>query len=99
MLPATTAQNQVLSDVHVYYHGAETKYVGSIRVGFFEGAPAAQEMKANITLKRNESIANQSVTGIVAGRPGTYTMTFRLEATPTSGGSQPIATYVPVVVR
>lgn len=99
VLPASGAQNQVFSDVYVYYHGAGTKYVGSVRIGFFEGPPSGHEMKTDITVKPKESIANQSVTGIVTNTPGTYTMSFRLAATTSTGASEPVTAEVPVVVR
>ena len=40
VVPVSRPDEQVFSDVHVYYHGAETdiKYVGAIRIGFFRRA-------------------------------------------------------------
>jgi hypothetical protein len=93
---------QVFSDVHFYYHGAgaETKYAGSIDVGFFQGSPESHKLQANTTVKKTESIMNQSVTGIVTPTPGNYALTFALVATVTdTGKSQPIREQVPVVVR
>ncbi|MGH9893775.1 MAG: hypothetical protein ACREA0_17685, partial [bacterium] len=60
---------QVFSDVHVYYHGAgaETKYAGTMQIGFFRGAGESIKNQTNITVRKTESITNQSVTGIVTG--------------------------------
>jgi hypothetical protein len=102
VVPASRPDAQVFSDVHVYYHsaGAETKYTGSIVIGFFQGSPASHTTQANVVVKKNESIVNQSVTGIVTSTPGTYTLSFALVATLTdTGKSQPIREQVPVVVK
>lgn len=59
--------------MHVYYHGtgAETKYTGAFQVGFYDGPPEAHRIQTNITVKKNESITDQSVTNIVTNSPGT----------------------------
>ncbi len=93
---------QVFSDVHFYYHGvgAETKYTGSIDVGFFRGSPESRLIQANTTVKKTESIMNHSVTGIVTAAPGSYLVTFALVATATeTGKGQPIREQVSVVVK
>jgi hypothetical protein len=102
VVPASRPDAQVFSDVHFYYHGAggETKYTGSIDVGFFQGAPASHQIEANTTVRKTESIMNQSVIGIVTSTPGTYALTFALVATTTdSGKSQPIREQVSVVMK
>ena len=102
VVPASRPDAQVFSDVHFYYHGAgaETKYTGSINIGFFQGSRESHEVQANITVKKDQSIANSSVTGIVTSTPGTYAITFALVATSTdTGKSQPIRVEVPVVVK
>src|SRR6185295_16539573 len=74
-LPASTAAEQIFSHVYLYYHGAgaETSYDGSVQIGFFRGAAAAGSgSKTNITVKKNESLTNQSTTGIVTSAPGDY---------------------------
>jgi hypothetical protein len=78
----------VFSDAHVYYHGAgvETKYMGSINIGFFQGSSEAHEFKTNIAVRKNESITNQSVAGIVTSTPGAYALSFALVATLTDPG-------------
>jgi hypothetical protein len=102
VIPVSSPNDQVFSDVHIYYHGAgaETKYSGSIDVGFFQGSPEAHQLQPNITVTKNESITNQSVTGIVTATPGRSAVTFALVATVTdTKKSQPIRDSVPVVVK
>ena len=102
VVPASRADGQVFSHVYLYYHGAggETKYAGSVQIGFFQGAAESRDMKTNITVKKNESITNQSVTGIVTNNAGTYALTLALEATiGTNGTSQPVLDTVNVIVK
>jgi hypothetical protein len=102
VVPASSADGQVFSHVYFYYHGAggETKYAGSVQIGFFQGAAESHDMKTNITVKKNESITNQSVTGIVTNNAGTYALTLALEATTgTSATSQPVRDTVNVIVK
>src|SRR5262245_11117758 len=46
VIPASTPDNRVFSDTHFYYHGAgaETKYTGSIVMGFFEGGSSGHRI-------------------------------------------------------
>jgi len=102
VMPASRANEQAFADVHVYYHGAgaETKYQGTVAIGFLEGAAAASTAPTNIVVKKDESIANQSVTGIVTSKPGTYAVAFELTATVTEAGKiEPIRQSVRVVVQ
>jgi hypothetical protein len=102
VIPASRSDAQVLSDVHVYYHGAgaETKYAGTMQIGFFRGAGESTKNQTNITVRKMESITNQSVTGIVTDAPGEYAVTFELVATVTdTGKSQPIRERVPIAVK
>jgi len=101
VLPVSRQGEQVFSDVHFYYHGAgaETKYTGSIEIGFFQGSPAAHKIQANNTVKKTGSIMPQSVTGIVTSTPGDYAITFALNATVDTGKSQAIRDRVPAVVK
>jgi hypothetical protein len=101
VVPASRPDAQVFSDVHIYYHGAgaDTKYTGSIDVGFFQGPPESHRLQPNITVKKTDSIANQSVVGIVTATPGTYAVTFAIVAAVTGGNSQPIREQVPVAVK
>ena len=102
VMPASRPDEQAFADVHVYYHGAgaETKYQGTVAIGFLEGAAAASAAQTNIVVKKNESIANQSVTGIVTAKPGTYAVTFTMTATVAgTGATQPIQQSLPVIVH
>ena len=101
VVPVSTPNEQVFSDVHFYYHGAgaETKYTGSIDVGFFQGSPASHKVQPNVTVKKNEAITNQSVMGIVTSTPGTYELAFDLVAVTDTGKSQPIRERVTAVVK
>ena len=103
VVPASRPESQVFSDVHVYYHGAgaETKYAGSMQIGFFRGAAeSSRNIQTNITVQKTESITNQNVTGIVTDTPGNYAVTFGLVATSTeTGKSEPIRQQVPIVVK
>ena len=101
VVPASRPSEQVFSHVFVYYHGAgvETKYAGSVQIGFFQGTAKSHDMKTNVTVKKNEAITNQSVIGIVTNAAGTYPLTFALDATTGTGASQPVRDTVSVVVR
>jgi hypothetical protein len=64
--------------VHVYYHGAgaETRYAGSMQIGFLRGvAESSRNTQTNITVQKTESITNQSVAGVVTDTPGNYAVT------------------------
>jgi hypothetical protein len=101
VVPASRADEQVFSDVHIYYHGAgtETKYLGSFEVGFFQGSPASRTVMTDITVRKMGAIANQNVTGIVTSTPGAYEITFELMAAADSKPGQPIRERLPVVVK
>jgi hypothetical protein len=102
VVAASRPDEQVFSDVHFYYHGGgdETKYTGSIRIGFFRSSSDTQQIQTNITVRRNESIANQSVVGIVTDVAGRYDVTFDLVArTSASETAQPIRQRLAVVVK
>jgi hypothetical protein len=102
VIPVSRPDAQVFSDVHFYYHGAgaETKYSGSIDVGFFQGSPASRQIQANTTVPKTEKIMNHSVIGIVTATPGSYPVRFAVVATVAgSGTNQPIEAEVPVVVK
>ena len=102
VVPASRPEAQVFADVHFYYHGAgaETKYAGTIDIGFFQGSTAAHTTQTSVTVAKNESIRNQSVAGIVTSTPGTYAIAFALVGTVTgSGANQPFREQVQVVVK
>jgi len=100
-LPASTQAEPVFSHVYLYYHGAaaETTYTGTVQIGFFRGATPASASKTNITVKKNESITNQSTTGIVTDTPGTYSLTIAFDATVDNGSARPVREEVNVSVR
>jgi hypothetical protein len=102
VVPASRPDARVFADVHFYYHGtgAETKYTGSIDIGFFQGSTAAHTTQTNMTVPKNETIMNQSVTGIVTSTPGTHALTLAVVGTVTgSGANQPFREQVQVVVK
>ena len=101
VVPASKLDEQVFSDVHIYYHGAgtETKYLGSFEVGFFQGSAASRTVTTDITVRKMGAIANQSVTGIVTSTPGAYEITFELMASADAKASQPIQEGLQVVVK
>jgi hypothetical protein len=102
VVPVSRPGADVFSDVHVYYHGAgaETKYAGSVEIGFFRGDAAAHRFQTNMTVQKTGSIANQAVTGIVTSTPGTYAISFQLVSTVTGAGkAQPLRQEIPVTVK
>lgn len=102
VVPVSRPDAPVFSDVHIYYHGAgaETRYAGSVQIGFFKGSPAPHTLKTDIAVKKTERIGNQSVSNIVTSTPGTYAVEFALAATVAeTNRTQPIQEKVPVVVR
>lgn len=95
-------QRQVFATVHLYFHpgATETTYSGSIRIGFFDGAPESHNLKVNTVVKAGDSQANQSMTDIVSPKPGTYSVTLSVVATSTpSGKTQNIRDEFTVVVK
>lgn len=102
VIEASRPDAQVFSDLHFYYHaaGGETRYDGTVTIGFFEGSAAARAARTSVVVKEDERIANQSVTGIVTSRAGTYDVTFALTAAITdTGARQPLQQSVRVVVK
>lgn len=99
VVPVDRPDARVLSHLHVYYHPAstETKYTGSIRIGFFD---RPHEINPNIIVKPGESPGNQSVSDFVSMKPGTYPMSIAVVAAPTQAGQpQDIRDQVSVVVK
>ena len=99
VVPVDRPDARVLSHVHLYYHPAalETKYTGSVRIGFFDGP---HELKPNMTVKPGDSPGNHSVSSFVSSKPGTYLMTIAVVATSVpSGAAQEIRDQVSVTVR
>ena len=99
VVPASRPDAPVLSDVHVYYHGVgrETRYSGTVNVGFFRNS---REVTTNMTVQRDEAITNQSVTNIVTDKPGEYELVLSHVATVADSGlTQPVSQRIQVVVR
>lgn len=102
VLPASRPNAQVFADIHIYYHGAgsETRYEGTMSIPYLEGSAQSHESRTNITVKKTESITNQSVTGIVTAAAGTYAVTLSLTATVTdTGKTYPIHETIQVTVK
>jgi hypothetical protein len=99
IVPVDRPNQRAMVHLHVYYHAAptETKYTGSIRIGFFD---APHEINPNIIVKPGEAPGNQSVSDFVSSTPGTYTMAIAVVATSAAPGqSQNLREQVDVVVR
>jgi hypothetical protein len=102
VIPASTSNAQGFSDVHFYYHaaGAETRYDGTIDIGYLQGSPASHTSHFTITVRKSDSILNSSVVGIVTSTPGTSAVTVSLDATVTdTKKTQAIRESIPVVVK
>ena len=99
VVPADRPDARVLSHVHVYYHPASiaTKYTGSLEVGFFD---KPHKFDANFTVTPGETAVNQSVTDFVSSKPGVYSLTVAVVATPVpSGAATQIRDQVAVTVK
>lgn len=100
-VPVTRPDARVFAHVHLYYHPAatETKYAGSVHIGFFEGA-GPHQFRPDLTVKHGEAPGNQSVVGIVAAKPGPYALAIAVVATSApSGATEAIREEVSVTVR
>src|SRR5262245_4982366 len=102
VVPMSRPDEQVFSDVHVYYHGGDTdlKYVGAIRVGFFRRASENEQIQTHLIVKKGEPIGNQSVVGIVTDVPGAYEIAFNLSAESIPpGNNRQIRQRLPIIVK
>jgi len=102
MPPASKAGEQLYSDIHFYYHGVggQTKYEGTKNLSYLQGSPDSHVSRVNITATKNESITNDSATGIVTSTPGTYTVTISVTATVTGAGKKyPIQESFQIIVK
>jgi hypothetical protein len=102
VVTASRPDAQVFSNVHFYYHGvgSQTRYEGSIEIGFFQGTTEAHTTRTSVTMEKNESIQNHSVVGIVTSTPGTYAITFSLAANVAdTRQNHPIRDSVQIVVK
>jgi len=101
VLPASRADAESFSDIHFYYHGAggRTHYEGTRNIGFFR-VSGSFTSRIDITVEKNQSITNQSVSGIVTPMPGTYMVTLSLMATLTdTGKTVPVQETIQVTVK
>src|SRR5690242_1241883 len=73
VIPASGDGTKTNAAVYFYYHPAavETRYTGTIQLGFLEGASASHQLRTDFTVKPKDSAANQNVVGIVSSTPGT----------------------------
>jgi|SRR5262245_15642069 len=102
VLPASKPDAQVFSDIHFYYHGAgaETRYEGTINIGYLQGAPETHTSRTGITVQKDGSITNSNTTGIVTSTPGSYAVTISQTATvKATGKTQTIRESIPVIVK
>jgi hypothetical protein len=85
VVPVDRPDSRVLAHVHMYYHSTptETRYTGSVRVGFFD---QPHEINPSITVKAGDRAGNQSVWDFVTSTPGTYPLTIDVVATSTQAG-------------
>lgn len=101
VLPASRPDAQSFSDIHFYFHGAgaETRYEGTIDIGYLQGSEP-HTSRTDIAVQKSESIKNQSVIGIVTSTPGKYAVTLSLTGTVRDTGKPvPIRTTIPVTVQ
>jgi hypothetical protein len=99
VVPVDRPDERVLGHVHLYYHAGstETKYTGSIRIGFFD---QPHELNPSVTVKPGSAPGNQSVSNFVSTKPGTYTMSVAVIAASTqTGQTQNIRDQVSVIVK
>jgi hypothetical protein len=99
VMPPSRPNDQVFAHVHLFYHPAatETKYTGTVQIGFFN---SALDLRPNFTVKPGTSPGNQSVVGIVSGKPGTYPLRIEVDATPApADATRQIREQVMVTVR
>ena len=101
VLPASRADAESFSDIHFYYHGAggRTHYEGTRSIGFFR-ATGSLTSRIDVTVEKNQSITNQSVSGIVTPTPGAYMVTLSLTATLTdTGKTVPVQETIQITVK
>ena len=101
VVPATRPNEEVFSDLHFYYHGtgSETRYVGTRNIGYLQ-VSGTYTAPIDVRVPKDESLTNQSVTGIVTSMPGTYTVTLSLMATMTGNPTTvPVQETIRITVR
>ena len=101
VLPASRADAESFSDIHFYYHGAggRTHYEGTRSIGFFQ-VSGSFTSRIDVTVDKNQSITNQSVSGIETSTPGTYMVALSLTATLTdTGKTVPVQETIQITVK
>ena len=98
---ASTERQQLSATVHLYYHSTrrETKYAGTVQIGFFRGSAAGHDLKPSFTVKANSLPISQAVSDIVTTIPGHYPVRISVVATVGSGRTQTIEDDIQVEVR
>lgn len=101
VVAASTNQQQSFATVHVYYHSArsDTRYDGTIQIGFFGGPAESHELKPSITVKANSRPVSQAVTDFVTTTPGHYAIHIAVQATRAQGRTETIRDDIDVEVR
>lgn len=102
VVPASTEGRKVFAMVHLFFHpaAAETRYTGSVQIGFFGGPAESHEMKPNVIVQPKDSPARHSMSDFVTTRPGKYQMLVALVATSVPNGEgQSIRDEVAVLVK
>lgn len=101
VVPASTVRQQSFATVHVYYHStrSDTKYAGSVLIGFFGGPDNGHELKPALIVKANSRPISDAVTDVVTAKPGQYSVRISLLATGESGRTQAIRDDIDVEVR
>jgi hypothetical protein len=79
VLSATRPDQQVFASVHLFFHPApaDTKYTGTVRVGFMQ---TAGPVTPNVTVKAGDKPGQTTVIGLVLPSPGKHEMTIALVA-------------------
>jgi hypothetical protein len=100
VLPASRSDGEVFSDIHFYYHGTggDTRYEGTRDIGYLQ-VTGPYKSRTDIKVAKDQSIANQSVSGIVTSTPGVYTVGLSLTATMTGGRTVPLQETIQVTVK
>jgi hypothetical protein len=102
VLAASTENTRTLATVQVLAHAAaqSTSYLGFMRAPFLEGDPDQKIGEINATVEPDSRSVGKTVIGRVTSRPGSYALTFSIDATQ-PGAPTPvhIGEQVLVVVR
>src|SRR5215470_8520387 len=101
VLPASRPNDEVFSDIHFYYHGtgSDTRYEGTRDIGYLQ-VTGPYTSRIDVSVRKDESIINQSVTGIVTSKPGTYSVTLSLTATMGNAGrTVPVSEMIRITVK